>query len=223
MLLAGPFLAVVPLASGVAASGSDGSPVGNVAPTTQPSSKVSVVATSAPVGGQVAVLLRNGTPRPVRVDLLTGVATRADGGAVTRARTVKSYPQVVGPDQLALASVTFTKKQLTPDATVTVKVRSTPVSNVRAQRVLSVGDLALSPPATGAVAQTMSASLTNSTSAWVAKLPETAVMCFGEAGTPTTFTAKRASVRRISPGKTVPSSVPLALLCPTYLVAARAS
>ena len=81
----------------------------------------------------------------------------------------------------------------------------------------------LSAPETGAVAQTMRATLTNPTTSWTAKLPETAVMCFGEAGTPTTFATARASARRVAPGKTTPASVPLATLCPTYLVAARAS
>jgi hypothetical protein len=202
---------------------SPGSPQGNVTPTLQPAKGVAVVAQSAPVDGRLALLLQNATTRPVRVDLLTVVAVRTDGGAAIRARAVKTYPQVVAPDQLALTSVRFRVKQLTPDVTFTTKVRSTPVSTARASRVLSVGDLALSAPQTGAVAQTMRASLTNTTTSWTAKLPDTAVMCFGEAGTPTTFATARASARRIAPGKTTPASVPLATLCPTYLVAARAS
>jgi hypothetical protein len=202
---------------------SPGSPQGNVTPTVQAATGVAVVAQSAPVDGRVALLLRNGTAKPVRIESVTAAAMRADGGAATSARTVKTYPQVLAPDGLALSSVVFRTKQLAPDATVSVKVRSKPVSNVRAKRVLSVGNLALSPPGTGSVAQTMSAKLTNSTSAWVAKLPETAVMCFGEAGAPTTFTAARASTRRIGPGKTASTTVPLTLLCPAYLVAARAS
>jgi hypothetical protein len=199
-----------------------GAPVGNVTPTTQPAEKVAVVAQSAPVDGRVALLVHNGTTRPVRVDAITAAATSADGSFAAAARTVKAFPQVLAPDEVALAAVTFRTGVLTSDATVTTKVRSTPVSAVRAQRVLSVGELKLSPPQTGTVAQTMGATLTNATKAWTALLPEVAVMCFGEAGTPTTFTSTRASARRITPGRTAYATVPLTSLCPSYLVAARA-
>jgi hypothetical protein len=221
--VAGSLAWSAPLPAGAVDTMSAGSPQGNVTPTLQPAKGVAVVARSAPVDGRVALLLHNATTRPVRVDLVTAVATRTDGGAATRAGAVKTYPQVVGPDQLALTSVTFRKKQLTPDATITTKVRSTPVSTARAARVLSVGDLALSAPASGAVAQTLRATLTNTTDSWTAKVPDAAVMCFGEAGSPTTFASARASTRRVAPGDSASASVPLTSLCPTYLVAARAS
>ena len=49
-------------------------------------------------------------------------------------------------------------------------------------------------------------------------------MCFGEATTPTTFATARASTRRDRTRQVHGrDSVPLATLCPTYLVAARAS
>ncbi len=67
--------------------------------------------------------------------------------------------------------------------------------------MLSVGDLVLSAPLTGPVAQTMRATVTNATTDWTARLPEVAVVCFGEAGTPTTFASARASTRRIAPGE----------------------
>jgi len=200
-----------------------GAPQGNVTPTLQPATGVALVAQSAPVDGRVALLLHNGTARAVRIDLVTAVATSAEGGLATRARTVKTYPQVLGPDQLALTSVTFRTKGLATTPTVTAKVRSTPVSATRAEQVLSVGGLVLSAPQTGTVAQTMRSTLTNATSSWTARRPEAAVMCFGEAGTPTTFSAAPASAGRVAPGKTVSASVPLTSLCPTYLVAARAS
>lgn len=212
--------AVVP--AGAVDTTSPGSPQGNVTPALHTATGVAVVAQSAPVEGRIALVLHNATTRAARIDLVTVVATSNAGAAATRARAVKAYPQVVGPDQLALSSVTFRRKQLAPGATYTTKVRSTPVSSARVARVLSVGDLALSAPATGAVAQTMRATLTNATESWTAKLPEAAVMCFGEASTPTTFATARASARRIAPGKTASASVPLATLCPTYLVAARA-
>jgi hypothetical protein len=200
-------------------------PVGNVTPTVQPTTGVAAVAQSAPVDGQVAVLVRNASTKPVRIDRVTAVATSADGSVVIGARTTKAYPQVVAPTQLALASVRFRGKDLAanPNPTITVKVRSTRVSAVRAGRLLSVGSLVLSPPQTGAVAQTMAATLTNPTKAWTARRPEVAVMCFSEASTPTTFTNARAPVRRLAPAKSASVSVPLTSLCPTYLVAARAS
>ena len=192
-------------------------------PTIQTASGVAVVAQSAPVEGKVALLIHNGTAKPVRIDLVTGVATSAEGGFAVRARAAKAFPQVLAPDQLALTAVRFRGKALAADVTITAKVRSTPVSASRAKQVLSVGSLVLSAPATGAVAQTMQATLTNATTSWTALLPETAVMCFGEAGTPTTFASARASVRRVSPATTASASVPLTSLCPSYLVAARAS
>lgn len=202
---------------------SPGSPQGNVTPTLQPTPGVAVVAQSAPVDGEVALVLHNGTTRPVRVDLVTGVATRTDGGLAVRARTAKTYPQVLAPDQLGLAAIRFPKQSMTPGATIAFTLRRTPVSAARAKRVLSASDLVLSAPLTGPVAQTMGATVTNATADWTAVSPAVAVVCFGEASTPTTFASARVSVRRIKPGTTAPASVPLSLLCPTYLVAARAS
>ncbi len=217
------FVVVAAPPAGAVDTTSPGSPQGNVTPTLQPTPGVAAVAQSAPVDGQVALVLHNGTTKPVRVDLVTGVATRTDGGLAVRARTAKSSPQVLAPDQLALASITFRKQSITPGATIAVKVRSTPVSAARAKRVLSTSDLVLSAPLTGPVAQTMRATVTNATATWTALLPEVAVVCFGEASTPTTFASARTSMRRIKPGKTASATVPLSLLCPTYLVAARAS
>ena len=54
-------------------------------------------------------------------------------------------------------------------------------------------------------------------------VPAVAVMCFGEASTPTTFASGPAAVRRIRPGQSASATVSLTSLCPTYLVAARAS
>ncbi len=224
--LVASFVSLLVVAAGPAGAvdtTSPGSPQGNVTPTLQPASGVAVVAQSAPVDGEVALVLHNGTTKPVRVDLVTAVATSTDGGVAVRARSATSYPQVLAPDQLALASVTFRKKSLTPGATIAGKVRSRPVSASAAKRVVSVSDLVLSAPMTGPVAQTMAATVTNATTSWTARLPEVAVVCFSEASTPTTFASARAPTRRIAPGKTASVSVPLTLLCPTYLVGARAS
>jgi hypothetical protein len=215
------FVALLASPAGAVDTTSPGAPQGNVTPSVQSSSGVAVVAQSAPVEGRVALLVHNGTTKPVRVVRITGVVTRADGGLAVRARTARAYPQVVGPDQLALASVKFSAKAVAPDATITAKVRSTPVSAVRAKRVLSVGELVLSAPMTGAVAQTMRATVANAATHWTARVPEVAVVCFGEASTPSTFAAAPASVRRIRPGRSASATVPLTSLCPTYLVAAR--
>jgi hypothetical protein len=227
--LLGPLVGLLTLVVGLAGPAgavdttSAGSPQGNVTPTLQATPGVAVVAQSAPVDGEVALVLHNGTTKPVRVDLVAAASTSSDGGLAVRARTAKAYPQVLAPDQLALASVTFRKKSLTPGATIAAKVRSTPVSAARAKRVVSVSDLVLSAPMTGAVAQTLGATVTNATTNWTARLPEMAVVCFGEASTPTSFATARLSVRTIAPGKTASATAPLSLLCPTYLVAARAS
>lgn len=202
-----------------------GRPVGNATPITQPAQGVAAVAHSAPVDGQVAVLVRNSTARPARIDVVTAITVTSDGSLATRARTAEAYPQVVPPGEAALVVVRFRPRLFVgnPDPKITVKVRSTPVSASRALRVLAVSSPTLSPPQTGAVAQTLQTTISNNTKAWTARRPEVAVMCFGEAGTPTTFASAHASVRRLAPGGSGSATVPLSFLCPSYLVAARAS
>jgi hypothetical protein len=202
-----------------------GAPQGNATPTLATDPGVSVVAMSAPTDGKVAVLVHNGSTRPVRIVRVDVVATTADGGRATRVRTKATYPQVLAPDSLALAGVSFGRKHApAPDAQLTAKVRSARVASARARRTLSVGELALSPIQTGPVAQTMAATITNGTApSWKAKHPAAAVICFGEAGNPSTFASARAKATRVAPGASVPVSVPLTSLCPAYLVAARAS
>jgi hypothetical protein len=218
-------VAVSTLPAAAVDTSSPGSPQGNVTPAVQSATGVAAVAQSAPVDGRVALLLQNSTTKPVRIDLVTAVVISADGSRATKTIGVKAYPQIVAPDQLSLASVAFRAKAFAgnPNPKITVRIRSTAVSAARARQVLSVGGLTLSSPQTGAVAQTMQATLTNPTRAWRATRPEAAVMCFGEAGTPTTFASAAASARRVAPGASVPATVPLSTLCPTYLVAARAS
>ncbi len=202
---------------------SPGAPQGNVTPSTKPARGVALVAASAPVDGRVALLLHNGTNRPVRIDRVNATAAGSGGGLVTLARTTATFPQVLAPDELALAAVRFRKRGIGTEPKVTAKVRSTRVAAGRAMRVLSVGDLVLSAPQTGPVAQTMRATLTNASASWTARKPKAAVMCFGEAGTPTTITTARAPARRVAPGKSIAATVELPSLCPTYLVAARAT
>jgi voltage-gated potassium channel Kch len=154
---------------------------------------------------------------------VTATATSADGSSVTRARSVEAFPQVLVPGELALATVQFRRHGVAPGATVAVKVRSTPVAAANASRALAVSGLTLSPPQTGSVAQRLTAVVQNPTTAWTARSPRVAVMCFGESRQPTTITTTRVGVARIRPGKQATVAVPLATLCPTYLVAARAT
>jgi hypothetical protein len=217
-------LAAVTLAAPPAvADATAGAPQGNVTPILQPQTGVGVAAQSAPTDGRVALVVQNGTQRPVRIERITAVASRADGSFATRARSVVAYPQIVAPGGISLASVRFRKAGLRPDDEVTVKVRSAPVRNARAGRVLAVDGLSLSPVQTGTVVQTMTATLTNPTRRWTAARPEAAVVCFGEAGNPSTFASARASTRRVKPGASATVTVPLTSLCPSYLVAARAT
>jgi len=201
-----------------------GAPVGNVAPVVAPASgKVGVGAISAPVDGRVAVLVQNGSTKTARVDLVTVTATTPDGGTVVRARSLEAFPQVLAPGELSLASVKFRAGDVAPGATMAAKIRSRPVKAARAARSLVVSNLALSPPQTGAVAQTMTATVTNPTSSWTARAPKVAVMCFGEATNPVALATARPTTAKLAPGKQVTVAVPLATLCPTYLVAARAT
>jgi hypothetical protein len=205
------------------ASSSPGAPQGNVTPSAPAPARMGAAAVSAPVDGVVAVLLQNGTRVPLRIDRVNAVATRVDGGRATKASALVTYPQVVAPGEYALASVRFGADEASPGATVAVTVRSTPVPAARAARALSVGGLVLSPPQTGAVAQTLQATLSNGTTSWTARVPAAAVICFGEGGLPSTFAKARAGARSVAPGGSTPVTIPLTSLCPSYLVAARAT
>jgi hypothetical protein len=185
--------------------------------------QVASVATSAPVDGRVAVLVQNGAADTARVDQVVATATRPDGGSATRARTSTVYPQVLAPGELALTAVQFRTRDVPHGTTFAVKVRSTRVSTARVGRGLAASDVVMSAPQSGRVAQTLGGTLTNVSTSWTARSPEAGVMCFGEAGTPTTFAHARASARHIAPGATAPVSVPLTSLCPSYLIAGRAA
>lgn len=221
LLAAGVALSVLGVGGAGHLHRGSGAPQGNVQPTLQPVTGVGVAATSSAVDDRVAVIISNATTRSARVDLVSATASRTDGGRVTHARTREAYPQVLAPGELALAAVQFRKGGVPPGASVVVKVRSRPVTDARATRVLGVSAPSLSPPGTGAVAQTLGATVSNDTPAWTAIAPQVAVMCFGEARQPTTITTKRLRVRKIAPGRQATVSVPLSTLCPTYLVAPR--
>jgi hypothetical protein len=224
------FVAVTTLAGpAVAARASErvsptvGAPQGNVQPALQPVTGVGVAATGSAVDDRVPVIIQNHGTKTARVELVTAVATSRDGASVTRARSVEAFPQVLAPGEFALASVKFRRNGVPPGATVAVKVRSAPVRATKASRALAVSGLALSAPQTGNVAQTLGATVTNPTSAWTARSPRVAVMCFGESRQPTSVTTARVGPAKLAPGTRATVSVPLTTLCPTYLVAARAT
>jgi hypothetical protein len=199
-------------------------PQGNVQPSLDPvTGKVAVAASGAPVDDRIAVIVENGTTRPARVELVTATATSGGGATVTRARTVTTFPKVLAPGAYALAVLRFRTNGAPADATVKFRVTSTPARSSADPRALAVSDLVLSPPLTGAVAQTLGATVTNPSSTRTARLPRVAVMCLNEARKPVTLTTDRLDVAKLVPAKTAPASVPLATLCPTYLVAATST
>jgi hypothetical protein len=199
-------------------------PSGNVTPALdQVNGKVAVAASGAPVDDRVAVIVANGTSRPVRVERVSATATRGGGATVTRARTVRTLPSVLAPGGYALAVIRFRKGDAPPDATLGYRVTSTPTRSPTDPRARAVGNFVLSAPLTGAVAQTLGVAVTNPSTKRTARAPQVAVMCLSEAQKPVTMTTARLAVKALAPGKTAPASVPLTTLCPTYLVAATST
>jgi hypothetical protein len=169
------------------------------------------------------VIVANGTTHPVRVDLVTVSATTGGGATVTRARTTDAFPKVLAPGGYALAVVKFRKNGAPIDATMAYRVTSTRARSTADPRALAVSGLTLSPPLTGAVAQTLGATINNPDNRRTARSPRVAVMCLNEARKPVTLTTARLDATKLAPGKSAPASVPLTTLCPTYLVAASSA
>jgi hypothetical protein len=200
------------------------SPIGNVTPALDAANgKVAVAASGAPVEDRVAVVVENGTSRPARIDRITATATGAGGATVTQARTVTTYPRVLAPGAYALAVLQFRKGGAPADATLGFRVTSSPARSSMDPRALAVSGFVLSPPLTGPVAQTLGATVSNPSTKRSAGAPRVAVMCFNEARKPVTLTTARIDVKKLAPAKAAPASVPLATLCPTYLVAASST
>ena len=185
--------AAVSVAAPVGAASSPGAPQGNVTPSAPATTRMGAAAVSAPTDGVIAVLLQNGTSTPRRIDRINAVATRVDGGRATKARSGHCVPPGGRAGRVALASVKFrTRRSCRRRPGRGDGAEHAGVGAPRAQRALSVGGLVLSAPQTGAVAQTMQATLTNGTTSWTARAPEAAIICFGEAGKPSTFAKARA-------------------------------
>jgi hypothetical protein len=87
-----------------------------------------------------------------------------------------------------------------------------------------VQDLKLSPPLTGNVAQALAMRVSNPQPRAVRGPLRIMVTCFNEARLPVnTVTRKLGSTRKLGKGQTIALTVPLATLCPTYLVGALAA
>lgn len=216
-VLTATLVLVVALASGAQATVTG--LVGNAEPALPSSlpAKVTVVSTGAPVGSDVAVLVRNGTSKPVRDVRLSGSATRADGTASVRARSSIVVPSVIAPGAVAVARVGFGKAQLAPDDKVEVKVRKSRTGG-SPSTPLTLRETALSRPMEGPVAQQLAVTLANERSRAVRARGLLGVTCFGEAGNPVLTVTSRVPEQRVEIGGTMTTAVDLPELCPSYLV-----
>ncbi len=199
-------------------------PQGNVQPALDATpGKVAVAASGAPVDDRVAVIVQNGTSGSIRIRAVTAAATRAGGATVTRVRTTTTFPQVVAPGAYALATLRFRRGGAPVGSTLDFRVASTRSHSATDPHALAVRGVVLSPPLTGAVAQTLDAQVSNVSATRTARAPRLAVMCLNEARRPVTLTTARLDVSRLGPGKTAPGQVSLDTLCPTYVVAASSA
>jgi hypothetical protein len=151
---------------------------------------------------------------------IVGTATTSDGGAVTQARTAVTVPAALAPGAIALAALHFARG-VAPNATMAYQVRSTRARTAVDPGALTVGNLQLSAPLTGAVAQKLTVTITNPSNRVVRGRIRIAVMCFDEARKPSTASTTVVNPGRLRPGAGTAASVPLTTLCPTYLVGAE--
>jgi hypothetical protein len=117
--------------------------------------------------------------------------------------------------------VRFDRRALSAGARLSFRVRSKATRASAAPGALTVQDVQIGPPQAGPIAQTMTATLTNSGAKTVKAPIDVVVVCFGEAREPAfaaTTTLKRPNLR---PGNSTPVTVNLSELCPSYLVGAE--
>jgi hypothetical protein len=223
--LLAPLAIVAMLTSGAHAGVVNDGLGGNVTPRLDPAptGTVAVVASGAPVDGKVAVIVQNGTAGPVDSVRVRGTATRADGGSATSARTATLVPAVLAPGAYGLGVLDFRKNALAPGAQIAFDVTSSKAKSPTDPALLAVGDFLLSAPLTGSVAQRLDLIVTNPGRRAVRGPLTVTVMCFGESARPVTVATVAVKRSRLGAGKSVPVSVPLASLCPTYQVGARAA
>ena len=209
--------------TGVATSlAPSGPPRGNVEPALDPvpAGKVAVVASSAPVNGRVAVIVQNGSTKPVRRLRVTALATRPDGSRATKASTQSLLPSTLGPDAIALGVVEFRPRDLAADATLSYKVASARAPSGKDPTVLDVGSFVLSPPMAGDVAQTLDVTATNASShgQGPARRPGDV---FRRISAPVAVRRYPSKKSKLAPGASATITVKLHELCPSYLVAAK--
>jgi len=212
----------VVLSAAVDATADSGGLQGNVDPAvdaTQPT--VTVAASSAPVNGAVALLVRNGTTKPVKNLRVAGTLVTADGGSAVKVNATPIVPSVLAPGALALTRVDFDPHALTAGTKMSFHVRSKSTKTATDPGALMVQDVQLGAPQVGPVAQTLTATVTNPSRKTVKGPVAVMVVCFGEARDPAfaaTTSVKHATLRT---GATMPVTVNLSELCPSYLVGAK--
>jgi hypothetical protein len=217
----GLLIALLTVGSSAAASVQ---PSGNVEPAlvATPPGKVAVVASSAPVEGQVAVIVQNGSARPVRDVQVSASSTTSDGGRATKASDTDLVPATLAPGDIAFGLVKFPTGDVPAGSVLAFKVKSRRVPTRDRSTSLAVGSFVLSPPLVGDVAQTLALKVTNRSSYAINGPVDVRVMCFGEARLPASavdVTVKRP--KKLAPGAGVSATAKLPALCPSYLVAAK--
>jgi hypothetical protein len=195
---------------------------GNVDPTVDTSaSTVAVAASSAPVDDAIAVLVRNGTTHPVNHLRVSAIAVAPDGGSAAKAKAVDVVPGALAPGDLALARLAFHHHELPAGAKITYAVKSKQAASGTDPGTLAVQDLQLGPPLIGSPAQRLTMTLANAGRRTVAGPVTATVVCFGEAATPSFAVTAAVKKARVKAGHTLPLTVDLDDLCPSYLVAAH--
>jgi hypothetical protein len=191
-------------------------------PTPLPSG-VAVVAHGAPVKGDVAIIVRNGTDRPVDDVVVSATASRPDRGPVVRAKTKSVVPNTLAPGELAIGKLDFRVRDLPSDTSFAFKVESSRAKSVTDRGSLEVRDPSLSRPMEGPVAQELGLTLANPAKRAFDGTILITVMCFGEARNPALVASATLKSAHLAAGATMPASVKFRELCPSYLVGARAA
>jgi len=185
-----------------------------------PAGEVAVVAASAPVNDRIAFVVQNGTDGTVRVARVTAFGTRAGGTQVSRATTRSVVPVRLAPGERAIGRVRFRANSIGPAPELTWEVRSTQAPAVADPTRLAVLDPVLSPPQGGAVAQTLDLTVENPQARARRGPVVTKVLCLNEAGRPAVLVSKTTKRARVAAGATVPVTVKLRELCPSWAVGA---
>ena len=188
-----------------------------------PAGEVAVVAESAPVRDRIAFVVQNGTDASVRVSRVTAVAERSGGTQATRASTTDVVPGRLAPGEQAIGEVRFRRGTIDVAPVVTWEVREARAPSSPDPTRLTVGDLVLSPPKGALVAQTLDLTLTNLHDRAVAGPLVVRVLCVNEAGRPAVSARAALDRKTLKAGRSVPVTVKLRELCPSYVVGGRAS